>query len=80
MRRQPAIFYLHPWEIDPQQPRLEAGLLSRFRHYRNLDKTEDRLRRLLDDFRFAPMVEVLRHVVVAAASAVSRHGRCPYLW
>jgi polysaccharide deacetylase family protein (PEP-CTERM system associated) len=50
--RRPAIFYLHPWEIDPGQPRLGAGALSRFRHYRNLDRTEDRLRRLLADFRF----------------------------
>jgi polysaccharide deacetylase family protein (PEP-CTERM system associated) len=53
-----AIFYLHPWEIDPGQPRLKAGLLSRFRHYRHLDKTEARLRRLLVDFRFGPMKHV----------------------
>jgi polysaccharide deacetylase family protein (PEP-CTERM system associated) len=46
----PVIFYLHPWEIDPEQPRLPAGLLSRFRHYRNLHETEPRLRRLLHDF------------------------------
>ncbi len=55
----PAIFYLHPWEIDPEQPRLDAGLLSRFRHYRNLGETEHRLRRLLGDFRFGPMAAVL---------------------
>ena len=48
----PAIFYLHPWEIDPLQPRLHVGRLGRFRHYRNLDATESRLRRLLHDFRF----------------------------
>ena len=53
--RQPAIFYLHPWEIDPDQPRLQAGVLSRLRHYRNLDKTEARLRALLRDFRFGPL-------------------------
>ena len=52
-----AIFYLHPWEIDPDQPRLPGSLLSRVRHYRNLDKTEGRLRRLLADFRFAPLAE-----------------------
>ena len=57
--KQPAVFYLHPWEIDPEQPRLSAGLLSRFRHYRNLDKTEDRLRRLLHDFRFAPVRDLM---------------------
>ena len=56
---QPAIFYLHPWEIDPDQPRIAAGIVSRFRHYRNLDKTEARLRRLLRDFRFASVQQVL---------------------
>jgi polysaccharide deacetylase family protein (PEP-CTERM system associated) len=47
----PAIFYLHPWEIDPDQPRV-AGvkLKSRFRHYVNLHRTEGRLERLLSDF------------------------------
>jgi len=50
--RQPFIFYLHPWEIDPDQPRVRAGWLSRFRHYTNLDKCEERLRRLLAEFRF----------------------------
>jgi polysaccharide deacetylase family protein (PEP-CTERM system associated) len=48
----PAVFYLHPWEIDPGQPRMGARGLSRFRHYRNLDETEGRLRRLLADFHF----------------------------
>ncbi|MGE0592994.1 MAG: XrtA system polysaccharide deacetylase [Vicinamibacterales bacterium] len=56
----PAVFYLHPWEIDPGQPRLPAGWLSRFRHYRNLDATERRLRALLTDFSFAPVGTVLR--------------------
>lgn len=49
---QPFIFYLHPWEIDPGQPRVAASLLSRFRHYTNLDKCEARLQRLLGEFRF----------------------------
>lgn len=51
----PVIFYLHPWEVDPDQPRLPAGRLSSFRHYRNLTQTESRLRRLLADFRFDTM-------------------------
>jgi len=50
--RRPFIFYLHPWEIDPGQPRVRVCWLSRFRHYTNLDKCEARLRRLLGDFRF----------------------------
>lgn len=57
--RQPVVFYLHPWEIDADQPRLSAGVLSRFRHYRNLHKTESRLRRLMRDFQFAPVASVL---------------------
>jgi polysaccharide deacetylase family protein (PEP-CTERM system associated) len=59
--RQSAVFYLHPWEIDPDQPRLPGSRLSRFRHYTNLDKTEGRLRRLISDFRFAPLRDVLSH-------------------
>jgi polysaccharide deacetylase family protein (PEP-CTERM system associated) len=54
--RKPFIFYLHPWEIDPAQPRMKhAKLLSRFRHYNNLDKTGERLVKLLEDFNFAPI-------------------------
>jgi polysaccharide deacetylase family protein (PEP-CTERM system associated) len=56
---QPAIFYLHPWEIDPDQPRLPTSRLTAFRHYCNLHKTEDRLTRLLRHFRFAPLADVL---------------------
>lgn len=55
----PAIFYLHPWEIDPGQPRV-AGLpfKNRFRHYLNLERTEARLARLLGDFAWGRMDEV----------------------
>ena len=56
----PFIFYLHPWEIDPGQPRIRTGLLSSLRHYTNLSRCEARLRRILTDFRFAPAVEVLK--------------------
>jgi len=49
---QPFIFYLHPWEVDPEQPRVSASWLSRFRHYTNLGKCVERLRRLLGEFRF----------------------------
>jgi polysaccharide deacetylase family protein (PEP-CTERM system associated) len=57
--RRPVTFYLHPWEIDPDQPRIAAPLISRIRHYRNLAKTEQRLRRLLAEFRFGPAISVL---------------------
>jgi polysaccharide deacetylase family protein (PEP-CTERM system associated) len=53
--RRPAIFYMHPWEIDPAQPRQPARGLSAFRHYRNLERTEERLGRLLRDFKFGTM-------------------------
>lgn len=56
---QPTVFYLHPWEVDPDQPRVETGWKSRFRHYNNLDKCEARLRRLLGEFRFGTVREVL---------------------
>lgn len=62
VEHKPAIVYLHPWEIDPDQPRLGTGRVSRFRHYRNLHRTEGRLRQLLRDFRFAPMTTVLKDV------------------
>lgn len=49
----PGIFYMHPWEIDPDQPRVsDVPWKSRFRHYVNLHRTEDRLKRLLQDFRW----------------------------
>ncbi|HHJ13949.1 MAG TPA: DUF3473 domain-containing protein [Gammaproteobacteria bacterium] len=56
---QPFIFYLHPWEVDPDQPRLDGSRLSRFRHYNNLDRCLPRLRRLLQDFRFTTAWDVL---------------------
>lgn len=56
---QPAIFYLHPWEIDPDQPRVPGtSLKTRFRHYLNLRKTEHRLGRLLSDFRWGRVDQV----------------------
>lgn len=59
--RQPFVFYLHPWEFDPEQPRmLGAGAKSRFRHYLNLDKTKRRFQRLLEDFEFQPIASGLK--------------------
>ncbi|MCE7981958.1 MAG: DUF3473 domain-containing protein [Caldilinea sp. CFX5] len=57
--QQAAVVYLHPWEFDPDQPRIAgASLFSRFRHYTNLAKTYQRLKTLLTEFQFAPMQEV----------------------
>jgi polysaccharide deacetylase family protein (PEP-CTERM system associated) len=74
----PVVFYLHPWEIDAAQPRLRAGRLGAFRHYRNLHQTESRLRRLLSDFAFGTMEALVTHVrqqtIDAGAQAL------PYCW
>src|SRR5574341_92765 len=48
----PAMFYVHPWELDPGQPRLAAPWLTRIRHYRGLDGMQARIERLLDEFSF----------------------------
>ncbi len=60
--KQPFIFYLHPWEVDPNQPHIKnAKALSRFRHYNNLDKTALRLEQLLTDFEFTPICRAYEH-------------------
>jgi polysaccharide deacetylase family protein (PEP-CTERM system associated) len=66
--KQPVMFYVHPWEVDPLQPRLPGSALSRFRHYVNLDRTEAKLRRLLRDFRFASFSDVVTDFNATAAS------------
>ena len=53
LERRPCIFYVHPWELDPEQPRINGiSLKSRFRHYTNLNRVEHRLRLLLNEFRW----------------------------
>jgi polysaccharide deacetylase family protein (PEP-CTERM system associated) len=55
----PAVFYLHPWELDPGQPRIDGtSFKTRFRHYLNLHRTAPRLRSLLNDFRWDRMDRV----------------------
>jgi polysaccharide deacetylase family protein (PEP-CTERM system associated)/exopolysaccharide biosynthesis polyprenyl glycosylphosphotransferase len=61
-RRELMQLYLHPWELDPEQPRIAASLRSRLRHYRGLDCTAERLERLLPLFRFGTMTEALNSV------------------
>lgn len=57
-KNQPFIFYLHPWEIDPGQPRIAARWFTAFRHYNNLDKFEVRLQCLMNDFQFGRVTDV----------------------
>lgn len=54
------VFYIHPWEIDPDQPEMKGiSRSTKFRHYVNLNKTEHRLKKLLKDFQFDTMINVL---------------------
>jgi len=55
----PLVMYLHPWELDPHQPRMRGSILSEFRHYLNLHKVENRLQQLLKDFSFGPIHHLL---------------------
>ena len=80
IEKRPAIFYFHPWEIDPGQPRLACSALSQIRHYRNLHKTEDRLRRLLRDFRFGPMRQAIREDTPPHGLSIDPAYALPYFW
>jgi len=63
---QPCIFYFHPWELDPEQPRMaDAPLKSRARHYLNLGRMEARLERLLEDFSWCRMDEAFAEILSA---------------
>jgi polysaccharide deacetylase family protein (PEP-CTERM system associated) len=64
----PFIFYLHPWEIDPGQPRIRAGRLSTFRHYNNLHRCEARLVQLMRDFHFSTVKSVLTEAGLFSSS------------
>jgi polysaccharide deacetylase family protein (PEP-CTERM system associated) len=55
----PGTFYIHPWEVDPEQPRLDVSWPTRARHYGGLRKTLPRLERLLHEFHFAPVRETV---------------------
>jgi hypothetical protein len=53
------MFYIHPWELDPDQPRLRVPPLTRLRHYGGLHRTRRRIERLLEEFRFTSAQEML---------------------
>jgi polysaccharide deacetylase family protein (PEP-CTERM system associated) len=68
--KQSGIFYFHPWEVDPQQPRIpNVGFKTKFRHYVNIERMEVRLNQLLGDFHWGRMDQVFRSVIPAAAIA-----------
>jgi polysaccharide deacetylase family protein (PEP-CTERM system associated) len=60
--------YIHPWEVDPEQPRLRGSMKSRFRHYVNLSSTLGKLDSLLDQFRFGTLSDVLADERLRSAS------------
>ncbi len=57
---QPTIVYFHPWELDPDQPRLQGSWKSRLRHYNGLAKTEGRLQEILSHGSFQPLINLVR--------------------
>ncbi len=66
----PAVVYLHPWEFDPGQPRVERlSASASFRHYVNLRRTEPRLRKLLEEFAFGPVCEVFRGCIAGSSES-----------
>lgn len=64
----PAVFYLHPWELDADHPRVRFHWKAWATHYVNLGSTAPKLARLLGEFRFAPLSEVLEHELAGAGS------------
>jgi len=65
------VFYLHPWEVDPEQPRIAAPLKSRLRHYTNLGKTQSRLEHLLERHEFQTFREFVGGADVLSLADVS---------
>lgn len=77
-RGQPGTFYLHPWELDPEQPRLPVPALTRVRHYGGLGRTRARLRRLLREFRFGPIRDTIERMSAEASARGARsHSAVP---
>jgi polysaccharide deacetylase family protein (PEP-CTERM system associated) len=67
---EPAIFYIHPWEIDPTQPRLPVGRMTALRHYSNIADTLNRMERLVKDFRFDTVSATLEQTREAIPAVV----------
>lgn len=67
--RRAAILYFHPWEVDPEPPRMNGTFLSRVRHYGNIGQTESRVGRLMRNFRFGPVYESMGSAAWEAGEA-----------
>jgi polysaccharide deacetylase family protein (PEP-CTERM system associated) len=75
--REPVVLYIHPWEVDPQQPRLPASRATQLRHRVGLNTTVDKLRRVMTDFAFGPIADVLtlRSPALVATSERLAHAK-----
>jgi hypothetical protein len=61
-QRRPFVLNVHPWELDPLQPRFPVRLRTRWTHYHNLDRTSSRLDHLLSADPYRPLIDVLREL------------------
>jgi polysaccharide deacetylase family protein (PEP-CTERM system associated) len=73
--KNPICVYFHPWELDPDQPRMNGDVTARMRHYFGMRTMETKLRRLLSDFRFGPLGSLIAGLDLAAVET----GRLPLL-
>jgi hypothetical protein len=65
VEKQPAIVYFHPWELDPKQPRIQAGWKSSFRHYTGLATMERSLKTLLTAGKFEPLINLVTREIAS---------------
>lgn len=70
--REPVVLYIHPWEVDPEQPRLPSSRLTEWRHHVGMHSTIDKLRSVMTDFSFAPISQVLDARALGAVAASER--------
>jgi polysaccharide deacetylase family protein (PEP-CTERM system associated) len=77
--RLPAVLYVHPWELDPEQPRVRAGFTTRMRHYTGIKSVKPKLSSLMREYRFGPIWDVVadvgQHPVRQSAKNAAR-GSC----
>lgn len=74
IEKKTAVIYIHPWEIDMDQPRLQGSLLTKFRHYVNLRTTEQKLGECMKEFKFKPISEIFEVPAKTSHSDVSSEG------
>jgi len=70
--QQPVMLYIHPWEVDPEQPRLPASMAAQLRHHVGMNTTIDKLNRVIDDFAFGPVRDVIKARTTGIVTATPR--------